>query len=68
MLTNQGHADIVDPNCTYDAAWYYGDTCTRVYATAGGDLSGYDPELAFYSFTDEIDASETTTVSLTAKI
>jgi len=62
-----GTADIVDPNCTYDAAWYYGDTCTRVFATAGGDLSGYDPELAFYSFTDEIDGSESTTVSLTAE-
>jgi len=49
-----GTSDIVDPNCAYDAAWYYGDTCTRVYATAGGDMTGYDPELAFYSFEDEI--------------
>jgi len=62
-----GTADIVDPNCTYDTAWYYGDTCTRVYATAGGDLTGYDPELAFYSFTDETDDTESTTVSLTAE-
>jgi len=49
-----GTSDIVDPNCAYDASWYYGDTCTRVYATAGGDMSGYDPKLAFYSFEDEI--------------
>jgi outer membrane receptor protein involved in Fe transport len=49
-----GTSDIVDPNCAYDASWYYGDTCTRVYATAGGDMSGYDPQLAFYSFEDEI--------------
>ncbi len=49
-----GTSDIVDPNCAYDAAWYYGDTCTRVYATAGGDMTGYDPQLAFYSFEDEI--------------
>ena len=49
-----GTSDIVDANCAYDASWYYGDTCTRVYATAGGDLTGYDPELAFYSFEDEI--------------
>jgi len=49
-----GTSDIVDPNCAYDTAWYYGDTCTRVYATAGGDLTGYDPSLAFFSFEDEI--------------
>ena len=49
-----GTSDIVDPNCAYDAAWYYGDTCTRGYATAGGDMTGYDPQLAFYSFEDEI--------------
>ena len=49
-----GTADIVDANCAYDTAWYYGDTCTRVYATAGGDLTGYDPQLAFYSFEEEI--------------
>ena len=49
-----GTSDIVDANCAYDAEWYYGDTCTRVYATAGGDMSGYDPQLAFYSFEDEI--------------
>ena len=49
-----GTSDIVDPNCAYSTSWYYGDTCTRVYATAGGDMSGYDPELAFYSFEDEI--------------
>jgi len=49
-----GTSDIVDPNCAYSTSWYYGDTCTRVYATAGGDMSGYDPKLAFYSFEDEI--------------
>ena len=49
-----GTSDIVDPNCAYSTAWYYGDTCTRVYATAGGDMTGYDPQLAFYSFEDEI--------------
>jgi len=49
-----GTADIVDPNCAYSTSWYYGDTCTRVYATAGGDLTGYDPSLAFYSFEEEI--------------
>ena len=49
-----GTSDIVDPNCAYSTSWYYGDTCTRVYATAGGDLTGYDPSLAFYSFEDEI--------------
>ena len=49
-----GTSDIVDANCAYDAEWYYGDTCTRVYATAGGDMTGYDPQLAFYSFEDEI--------------
>jgi len=54
-----GTSDIVDPNCAYDAAWYYGDTCTRVYATAGGDLTGYDPSLAFFSFEDEQDWIDT---------
>jgi len=49
-----GTSDIVDANCAYSTSWYYGDTCTRVYATAGGDMSGYDPKLAFYSFEDEI--------------
>jgi len=49
-----GTSDIVDPNCAYSTSWYYGDTCTRVYATAGGDMTGYDPSLAFYSFEDEI--------------
>ena len=49
-----GTSDIVDPNCAYSTSWYYGDTCTRVYATAGGDMTGYDPQLAFYSFEDEI--------------
>ena len=62
-----GTADIVNANCTYDTAWYYGDTCTRVYATAGGDLTGYDPDMAFYSFTDEYFEVESTTVSLTAE-
>ena len=57
-----GTSDIVDPNCAYSTAWYYGDTCTRVYATAGGDLEGYDQKLSFYSFQDEI-AWETRTVN-----
>jgi len=61
-----GTADIVDPNCVYDSAWYYGDTCTRVYATAGGDLTGWDPDVAFYSFTDEHFDVESTTINLTA--
>ena len=62
-----GTADIVDANCSYDTAWYYGDTCSRVYATAGGDLSGYDPSVAFYSFTDETFDVESTVTSLTAE-
>ena len=62
-----GTADIVDANCSYDAAWYYGDTCSRVYATAGGDLSGYDPSVAFYSYTDETFDVESTVTSLTAE-
>jgi iron complex outermembrane receptor protein len=62
-----GSADIVDANCAYDTAWYYGDTCTRVYATAGGDLSGYDPELAFFSFIDETADVKSTIWSLNAE-
>ena len=62
-----GTADIVDANCSYNTAWYYGDTCSRVYATAGGDLSGYDPSVAFYSFTDETFDVESTVTSLTAE-
>ena len=62
-----GTADIVDANCSYDSAWYYGDTCSRVYATAGGDLSGYDPSVAFYSYTDETFDVESTVTSLTAE-
>ena len=62
-----GTADIVDANCSYNAAWYYGDTCSRVYATSGGDLSGYDPSVAFYSFTDETFDVESTVTSLTAE-
>ncbi len=62
-----GTADIVDANCSYDTAWYYGDTCSRVYATAGGDLSGYDPSVAFYSYTDETFDVESTVTSLTAE-
>ena len=62
-----GTADIVDANCSYNAAWYYGDTCSRVYATAGGDLSGYDPSVAFYSYTDETFDVESTVTSLTAE-
>ena len=62
-----GSADIVDPNCTYDASWYYGDTCTRLYATAGGDLSGYDQSVAFYSFTDETYDVQSSVASLTVE-
>ena len=62
-----GTADIVDANCSYNTAWYYGDTCSRVYATAGGDLSGYDPSVAFYSFTDETFDVESMVTSLTAE-
>jgi outer membrane receptor protein involved in Fe transport len=62
-----GTADIVASNCNYDTAWYYGDTCSRVYATAGGDLSGYDENLAFYSFTDETYDVESTVTSLTVE-
>jgi iron complex outermembrane receptor protein len=62
-----GTADIVDANCSYNTAWYYGDTCSRVYATAGGDLSGYDPSVAFYSYTDETFDVESTVTSLTAE-
>jgi len=62
-----GTADIVDANCSYNAAWYYGDTCSRLYATAGGDLSGYDPSVAFYSYTDETFDVESTVTSLTAE-
>ena len=62
-----GTADIVDANCVYDAEWYYGDTCTRVFATAGGDLSGYDPELAFYSFIDEVFEVKSSVLSLNAE-
>ena len=62
-----GTADIVDPNCAYDTAWYYGATCTRVFATAGGDLGGYDQDVAFYSYTDETFDVESSVVSLTAE-
>ena len=62
-----GTADIVDANCSYDTAWYYGDTCSRVYATAGGDLSGYDPSVAFSSYPDETFDAESTVTSLTAE-
>ena len=62
-----GTADIVDANCAYDAEWYYGDTCTRVFATAGGDLSGYDPELAFYAFIDEVFEVKSSVWSLNAE-
>ncbi|MGA0265708.1 MAG: TonB-dependent receptor [Lysobacterales bacterium] len=61
-----GTADIIDPNCAYDTAWYYGDACTRVWATSGGDLSGYDPELAFFSFIDETYDVETSVITLNA--
>ena len=61
-----GTADIVDPNCVYDTAWYYGATCTRVFATAGGDLAGWDEDVAFYSYTDETFDVESSVVSLTA--
>lgn len=61
-----GTADIVDPSCTLSTSYYYGDTCTRIYALAGGDLTGYDPRLAFYSLTDEVFDVQSETLSLTA--
>ena len=48
-----GSADIVNSACSYSTEWYYGDTCTRVFALATGSNFAYDPEFAFYSFTDE---------------
>ena len=58
-----GSADIVNPACSYSAEWYYGDTCTRVYALAAGSSFSYDPKFAFYSFTDEEEEEETTVFS-----
>ena len=58
-----GSADIVDSACSYSTEWYYGDTCTRVYALAAGSNFSYDPEFAFYSFTDEQEQSETTVLT-----
>jgi iron complex outermembrane receptor protein len=71
-----GTADVVEANCAYDGTedgfWYgplYGDvpTCNRLYGITGGDLSGYDPELAFFSFTDETFDSKTKVWSLDAE-
>ncbi len=61
-----GTADIIDPNCAYDTAWYYGDSCTRVWALSGGDISWYDPALAFFSFIDETYDVETSVITLDA--
>jgi len=58
-----GSADIVDSACSYSTEWYYGDTCTRVYALATGSNFSYDPEFAFYSFTDEQEQNETTVLT-----
>ena len=58
-----GSADIVDSACSYSTEWYYGDTCTRVYALAAGSNFSYDPEFAFYSFTDEQEQNETTVLT-----
>ncbi|MGA0705673.1 MAG: TonB-dependent receptor domain-containing protein, partial [Steroidobacteraceae bacterium] len=60
-----GTADVVDKNCDFSTGWYYGPTCNRVFATAGGDLNGYNPEVAFYSFVDEVFEVDTTTISFT---
>jgi outer membrane receptor protein involved in Fe transport len=66
-LDKPGTADIIDPNCAYDTAWYYADPCTRVWALSGGDLSGYNPETALYSLTDETWDFETSVINLDAK-
>jgi len=58
-----GSADIVNPACSYSAEWYYGDTCTRVFALAAGSNFSYDPDFAFYSFTDEQEQDETTVLT-----
>ena len=58
-----GSADIVDSACSYSTEWYYGDTCTRVFALAAGSNFSYDPEFAFYSFTDEQEQNETTVLT-----
>jgi len=58
-----GSADIVNPACSYSNEWYYGDTCTRVFALASGSNFSYDPEFAFYSFTDEQEQTEMTVLT-----
>ena len=58
-----GSADIVNPTCSYSNEWYYGDTCTRVFALASGSNFSYDPEFAFYSFTDEQEQTEMTVLT-----
>ena len=58
-----GSADIVNPACSFSNEWYYGDTCTRVFALASGSNFSYDPEFAFYSFTDEQEQAEMTVLT-----
>ena len=58
-----GTADIVNSACSYSTEWYYGDTCTRVFALAAGSNFSYDPDFAFYSFTDEQEQDETTVLT-----
>ena len=66
-----GNADIVDPNCSYSTAFYYGDSCTRLTALAaeyGRDLSKYNPLLAFAEVTDEIHNVVMSTLVSTTKV
>ena len=58
-----GSADIVNSACSYSTEWYYGDTCTRVFALAAGSNFAYDPDFAFYSFTDEEEEGETSVLT-----
>ena len=58
-----GSADIVNSACSYSTEWYYGDTCTRVFALAAGSNFAYDPDFAFYSFTDEEEEDETSVLT-----
>ena len=66
-----GNADILDPNCDYSSAFYYGDSCTRLTALAaayGRDLSKYNPLLAFAEVTDEIHNVEMSTLVSTTNL
>ena len=58
-----GSADLVNSACSYSTEWYYGDTCTRVFALAAGSNFSYDPEFAFYSFTDEQEQDESSVLT-----